>query len=291
MPRSPALTEIERLDPRADCQRIVLLSCRQDFPFDTTRALELALFRTYGVPSIGGLLDKTGEFRRRAQQRYDDTDLLVSEVMEHGYDSERGQRAIANINRQHGRYPIRMDDFRYVLSTFVLEPIRWNAAFGWRALTGREQEALFWFWRAVGERMGITGVPEDLAAFRVWSEDYERRHYRYTEGAARVGVATRELFAGWFPRWLRPLVRSAVHGLIDEPLRRAFGMPAPNRLVRGMVILALRGRALVLRLLPKRRRPVLRTARRLRRSPAGWEIERIGPPAEPQQSPGGSTDR
>ena len=47
--RSRVLDEISRLDPVRDHQRIVFLFTRVDFPFDTTRALELALFRTLGV--------------------------------------------------------------------------------------------------------------------------------------------------------------------------------------------------------------------------------------------------
>jgi hypothetical protein len=132
MLRSRVLPEIESLDPVKDHQRIVFLSTRVDFPFDTTRALEFALFRTFAVPTIGGLLDRTQEFERRAQKRYDDTDLLVSALIEHGYDSERGRRAIARMNALHGRSAIRNEDFLYVLSTFVFEPIRWNARFGWR---------------------------------------------------------------------------------------------------------------------------------------------------------------
>jgi hypothetical protein len=47
-----------------------------------TRALEFALFRTFCVPAISALLDKTQDFGKRAQKRYDDTDIIVSEMME-----------------------------------------------------------------------------------------------------------------------------------------------------------------------------------------------------------------
>jgi hypothetical protein len=80
---------IQQLDPDKDHQRIVFLSSCYDFPFDTTRALEFALFRTFCVPSIAALLDRTGEFQKRPQKRYDDTDIIVSELMEWGYDSDR----------------------------------------------------------------------------------------------------------------------------------------------------------------------------------------------------------
>jgi hypothetical protein len=57
--RSKVLRRIESLDPGRDHQRIVFLSCRVDFPWDTTRALEFALFRTFCVPTISALLDKS----------------------------------------------------------------------------------------------------------------------------------------------------------------------------------------------------------------------------------------
>ena len=124
MSRYAILREIQKLDPEKDDQRIVFLSSRYDFPFDTTRALEFALFRTFCVPSISALLDRTAEFLHRAQKRYDDTDIIVSELMEWGYDSERGERALRRLNQLHGRFAIANKDFLYVLSTFVYEPIR-----------------------------------------------------------------------------------------------------------------------------------------------------------------------
>lgn len=123
---STVLQQILVLDPVKDNQRIMFLSCRCDFPFSTTRSLELALFRTFVAPSIAGLLDRTGEFGKRTQKRYDDTDLILSEMVEYGYESERGARAIARLNELHGRFRISNADFLYVLSTFVFEPIRWG---------------------------------------------------------------------------------------------------------------------------------------------------------------------
>jgi hypothetical protein len=72
MRESPWLREIRTLDPEHDCRRIVVLDSFHEFPFDTTRALELALFKTFASPTIAALLDSTGEFRLRGQKRYDD---------------------------------------------------------------------------------------------------------------------------------------------------------------------------------------------------------------------------
>lgn len=78
MARNAILKEIQPLDPKKDHERIVFLSTCYDFSFDTTRALEIALFRTFCVPSISGFLDRTGEFWQRTQKRYDETDILVA---------------------------------------------------------------------------------------------------------------------------------------------------------------------------------------------------------------------
>lgn len=272
------MDEIRRLDPDRDDQRIVFLSTCYDFPFDTTRALEFALFRTFAVPSISGLLDRTGEFQNRAQKRYDDTDIIVSELMENGYDSDRGKRALRRMNQLHGRFAIGNEDFLYVLSTFVYEPIRWNQRFGWRPLCEQERLGYFHFWRAVGRRMNIRDVPADYEQFERFNREYERQHFRFTEANARVGSATRELFVGWMPRPFAPVVRRVIYALLDDPLINAFGFPRPSRLMRRWVVGGLRLRARVLGWLPARRRPRLRTEMRHPTYPGGYAIEQLGPP-------------
>ena len=95
MPRRlSTLARIEQLDPEVDDQEIVRLTFFQEFYWDGKKALEFALFRTYAVPSIGELLDATAELRDRTQKRYDDTDVLISSWMFHGYDSDFGREAI-----------------------------------------------------------------------------------------------------------------------------------------------------------------------------------------------------
>jgi hypothetical protein len=275
------LAQIRRLDPVKDHQRIVFLSTCYDFPFDTTRALEFALFRTFAVPGISALHDRTGEFGSRAQKRYDDTDNIVSELMEHGYDSERGTRALRRMNQLHGRFDISNADFLYVLSTFIYEPVRWNERYGWRPLCDQERLGYFHFWREVGRRMNIRDVPAGYDEFELFNREYEQRHFRFTEENRRVGTATRELFVGWAPRPFAPVVRSAIHAMLDDPLREAFGFPRPSRFTRWLVPALLRSRARLLRLLPRRRSPRLRTAIRHATSPPGKVTERLGPPERP----------
>ncbi|MFO0966405.1 MAG: oxygenase MpaB family protein [Gemmataceae bacterium] len=271
------LAEIRRLDPRRDHQRIVHLSTCYDFPFDTTRALEFALFRTFCVPSVSALLDSTGEFQRRAQKRYEDTDIIVSELMEWGYDSERGRRALRRMNQLHGRFAIANDDFLYVLSTFVFEPIRWNERFGWRRMIEAERLAQFVFWREVGRRMNIRAIPERYDDFEAFNRRYERERFRYSETNARVGRATVDMFVAWFPRLFAPLVRRVIYALLDDTVLDAFGFPRPAPALRRLMPVLLKTRGRLAGLLPARRRPRLRTQMRRSLYPDGYVIERIGP--------------
>lgn len=264
------------MTPQAAHTIVRRLACF-DFPFDTTRSLEFALFRTFCVPRVAALLDRTREFGRFAHKRYDDTDLLISEFVENGYDSPRGRAAIERMNAIHGHFRIANEDFLYVLSTFVYEPERWNARFGWRRFSEEERRAAFIFWREVGQRMGIRDIPADYDAFERFNLDYEARHFRYTDAGHRVATATREMFAAWFPRLLRPLVCRAIYAILDEPARRAAGFPAPGPVMRRLVGWGLRLRARIAGWLPTRRTPRLRTRISRPTYPRGYRTADLGP--------------
>jgi len=86
------------------------------------------------------------------------------------------------------------------------------------------------------------------------------------------------LFASWFPRFLAPVVRSAIHALLDDRLIEAFGFPQPSPLMRWLVPGALRLRAGFVRLLPPLKEPRLRTEIGHPTYPEGYLIEHLGPP-------------
>jgi hypothetical protein len=272
------LREISTLDPERDAQRIVFIDASLEFPWDTQRSLELAFYRTYAVPSIATLLDSTGEFTERAQKRYDDTQILISAFCEFGYDNDLGRRAIRRMNQVHGRFEIPNDDFLYVLSTMIFEPIRWNSRFGWRPLGETERLATFFFWREVGRRMAIREIPETYADFERFNVDFERERFAYSDGGNRVAAATRDMFLDWFPGVPRSIGRPLVHALLDEPLLDALGFPHPPPRLRRLVEAGIRARSQAVRFLPPRRSPRLRTLERHRTYPRGYELDKLGPP-------------
>ena len=230
MSRHAIRDEIRSLDPVRDNQRICYLDSTFEFPFDMTRALEFALFRTFASERISSLLARTGEFTERPQKRYDDTDLIISEIYASGYESERGLAAIRRMNQQHGRFQIADEDMRYVLSTFVLEPIRWLDRFGWRPMDAEEKRAQFEFWRQVAQRMNIQDIPESLGAMEAFNQAYESEHFHFAPSNHRVAESVREMFIGWLlPRPLRFLGRPVVHALMDRLLSGRGLRPPPGQ--------------------------------------------------------------
>jgi hypothetical protein len=269
------------LDPDTDFVAVARNLSLYEFPWDTLQALSFALFRTYAVPSIGGLLDRTGAFTTATQKRYDDTGILLEVPLLDGFDSPRGKAALRRINQMHHLYDISNDDMRYVLSTFVVVPRRWIADFGWRDLTELEIRAVVRYYGELGRHMGIRDIPTTYDGFARLMDDYEAAHVAYDEGAARVAASTLALLGTFYPRPLRPLVDVVSRSLMEPELLAAFGLAEPGRMARRLTRLSLKLRARFVALLPPRRRPKHVTdMRRIRSYPDGYVVEEMGTFAE-----------
>ncbi|MEU5236049.1 oxygenase MpaB family protein [Streptomyces lydicus] len=276
MRRYDWLKEIRRLDPERDFLTIYRIIATHEFPWDITRALELALYRTYAVPSIGRLLAKTAELTDRTQKRYDDTALLLDAVLEHGFDGEDGRTAIRRINQMHRSYDISDEDMRYVLCTFVVVPKRWLDVYGWRPLSAHERAAVAAYYRTLGRHMGITELPQTYEDFERCLDSYEEAHFGWDEDARRVSDATLDLMAGWYGP-LAPVVRGASMALLDDTLLAAFRYDRPRPAVRKAVRGALKLRARAVRLLPPRRTPhYARQNPEIKGYPNGFRVAELG---------------
>ena len=230
--RTHWLRHLGSLDPETDYEEIYRVTVTHEFPWDMSQALSFALFRTYAVPSIGRLLDETGEFAQRPQKRYDDTVLLLDAISMDGLHSEGGRRAVRRINQMHGSYDISNDDMRYVLATFVVVPKRWMDDYGWRPFTGTEVEASTRYYQELGWLMGIKEVPETYDAFARLMDAYEAEHFGYDEGGRRVADSTLALMRTFYPRVASWPVDVFSRALMDEPLLRGVRLPGATGLGR-----------------------------------------------------------
>ena len=278
-PRSPEVRrEIASLDARRDCQRIVHLLTNYEFPFDIQRSTEIALFHTYGSRSVSRLLDRTGEFRKRGQKRYDDTRLLIAQFMECGWDVAAGRRSLEQMNHIHSFFRIPNEDYLFVLWTFIDFPIQWMDHFGWRAFTAHEREAWFHYWSEIGRRMGLHDIPEDKPAFDAFIHAYEAKELVPSDASHRVAQATMDIMAGWLPRPLRAVVKPISLSLVPPRLLPAIQFAPPPAWVGSVTRAALTLRKHVKRYVSLERYPSPIEGSLNRTYPGNaYRIEGLGP--------------
>ncbi|MBQ1088831.1 oxygenase MpaB family protein [Streptomyces sp. B93] len=276
MGRYGRLRRIQQMDPLHDHEQIFRWITQYEFPRDYLNGVSVAFLRDYGVPRVSRLLDRTQEFERAGQKRYDDTVLMAYELVRDGIGSEHGRATVRHLNRIHGRYRIPNEDYLYVLATTVVGPKRWIDRYGWRPLSEPETESLALVGRRMGEMMGISRLPRDYTEFERFHDAYEREMFAYDPANRRVAAATLRVLTDWYPAPLRPLAARASLAVLDEPLLTALGFRPQPRWVRTATHRALRARAALIRLLPPRpeflpRRPKPRSY------PFGWTLDDLGP--------------
>jgi len=274
MPAGSSSTE--PLDPDRDYLLIFHKTFDATFGWDVNRALELAIFHTFGAPSISDILDRTGEFAHRGQKRYDDTVALLREVAKEGPSSPRGRTAAMRMNCIHGAYDISNDDLIYVLATFVVVPVRWIRQYGWRGLTADEIRAAVNYYREIGRLMGIREIPGTYTEFASYLDAYELEHHAFCEANQRLAVSLIRVIEGWFPPPVRPLTRQCIVAALGQPLRDVLGLPEPSGVARAGVHFALRCRAVLMRKFPLLRQRS-KSSRQLRTYPHGYVLSDLGP--------------
>jgi hypothetical protein len=235
-----------------DAMRIQQIIGELEFPFTFEKALQFALFRTYGIPTISKLLCATSQFSEpsTACKRYSDTGLLISEFMGHEPTSERTRQAIGRMNYIHSGYQrsgkILDDDMLYTLALFACEPVRWINKYEWRRLEDFEVCALGTFWKSVGDAMGISweklksGTGGKEGTWRdglewweeicEWSQAYEREKMVPAETNRKTAEETTRILLWTIPGPLKGMGRHLVSALMDDRLREAM-MCVPARLL------------------------------------------------------------
>ena len=122
---------------------------------------------------------------------------------------------------------------RYVLSTFVVIPMRWLDRFGWRRPTEHERRASTNYYRELGRHMNIKDSPATYQGFADYLDAYEREHFAYSPGGRAVSDATLALLVGFAPRPRAP-ADAARHARAARPAAaRSLPLPTPGPRDRG----------------------------------------------------------
>lgn len=252
-----------------------------EMPADMKLGLYLAFYRTFGVPSIGGLLLSTGESTTRTRRRADDTGLLMYTLFYYGFEHPEGITAVRRLRQLHERFAIANDDYLYVLACIAVIPTRWADRHGPRRLTDDERAATAEFYHQLGQRLGITGIPRGYTELQEWFDRADRRNLQPHPAGPILMQATRELLVARAPRWLRPAARQCADALLDPPLRTALAVAKPNPAARAAVTVLLQLRRTVSRLRPPASEPAFTPGRPVHTYPHGYRVDQLGPADNP----------
>jgi hypothetical protein len=272
------LQKIKKLNPEKDYWEIVQLSIWYEFPWDYNRALELALYKTFAVPSISKILHQSKEFEQHSQKRYDDTDILLSHVIDYGLNHQKGQEALQRINWIHSHYPITNDDYLYVLATFVFDTGNWINQYGYRKLTQNEEIAGFKVWQEIGTQMSIQNIPDSLEALKTYYDEYEKKHFIYNKSNEIVAKATEDLMLSWYlPKYLFEFARPFLHAVMQPHLLKAFNFKEPHQLIKLLVSTVLKTRSTIESLNPIKQPFYRSTMNQYRYYKNSFEVKDLGP--------------
>lgn len=273
------LRRIQGSDPATDYLLIHRLTLREEFPWDMRMAFNLAFNRSFALPRVAGTLVGTGRVLAEPRRRADVTGIIMYEILLHGFEHPRGRLALRLLNEAHRGVTADRDDSVHVLAALVVVPMRWLRRYGWRAPAEQEREAAARYYREIGLRMGLRDLPDGYAAFEAWFDAYEAAHLRHSPEAERIERVTRALLRGRIPKPLRGAADALIASLYDPPLRRAYAVPDPPVWARAGLHVALRGRALLLRLARPRTTPLFADGIVTKSYPDGYDLAKLGRPS------------
>ncbi|KAL4936640.1 hypothetical protein BDV06DRAFT_233243 [Aspergillus oleicola] len=211
-----------------------------EFPFFFTKALQFALFRTYGIPTISRTLVKTSQFSGASTslKRYTDTSALVQEFVGQPPSAARGQAAIVRTRYLHSGYrdsgKILDDDMLYTLGLFAVQPVRFIKKYEWRELTDVEKCAIGTFWKSIGDGLEVPydALPSGKTGFRdglhwleeimVWSDAYEERAMVPDAKNREVANQTTAVLLYMLPKPFHSFGLNFVSFMMDDRLRKAM---------------------------------------------------------------------
>lgn len=197
----------------------------------------LALLRMMGVAHLVTALYGHTQLALQTRERLARTRQTLRELIVHGFDSGPGRAAVQRLRQVHAPIGATPADFRYVLGTFFLEPLRWNAAHAGTRIDEAERAQLLAFWLRVGREMGLPDLPDTLAGWQAEQAAYEARHLGATpEGERLARLCLRDVVTLTVPTGLRGPFRQLMLSTMEPRVRALLRLPPPLPVLRPLAL-------------------------------------------------------
>jgi hypothetical protein len=256
-------------------RRLVLFDLAEDIEL----GYFLAYYRNFAIPRIAETLVRNGEIPARPMKRSYDTGIVIYELISCGLDSERGRQMVALLNRVHRNVPGTAEDFRYVLLTLLVVPIRWTRKHAWRRPTATEVRAAVEFYANLSRRLRIPGFPAGFASAEALFDAYEAAHVQGSEAGKLLMGSTLQALKNRLPGILGPVTPLLLSCMLDDArLASALGLPASRLWSRVALTAGLRVRNLLFRRRAVRTEPYFRPGQSMPAVyPQGYRLSDVGP--------------
>lgn len=231
-------SEVERLDPATDSERIVRLTSCQLLP---KSLLAVHLFYTVGFVRFAGppesavSVDRngTGMLYDQGFQRADETMFHLFSWIDDGISSPKTTKSLDYVRNWHSgvarNWPMPQHTFQHSAAVFTLIYDRLLRHVGAPGLSDNERHAQLIHWRAVSRSLGVTDIPHTWQDMEAFLESYEHgADFAYSEAGQRLANALINQFATrWFPRPLHWFGRWLVLALSEEHVITTLRIPLP----------------------------------------------------------------
>ena len=221
-----------------DAHSILLYLAELELPLVHGFGLFIALFKSYGIPSMSKLLVATGGFATpmACTKRGVDTAVLMIDMVLNNPASDRSLDAVARMNYLHSGYQkaghIQDADMLYTLGLFALEPVKWLERWEWRCLTDMEVCVLGVLWKIIGDMMQISfdalipDSPTDglrwMRALDKWCSEYEQCNMVPADSNHKLATNLMAITFWDLPWWLKDLGGQCAAVLLGQRFQSAM---------------------------------------------------------------------
>jgi len=186
-----------------------------------------ALIRALTIRHLVQRLYRHSALHEQTFTRLQRTRDLIRQLIYFDQYSNEYKQAIKQINQAHQGVNANNEDFLYVLSTFFLEPIRWNQQYERRSITDNDKQLLIDFWCNVATEMHINQLPESLSDWENYQKSYESHHQSYSSEGQHIALESLQQVPKLaLPVGLQGIARQLLLSTMDPAVQSCLGLPS-----------------------------------------------------------------
>jgi len=188
----------------------------------------IALLKTMSIAHLVKQLYGASTLPSQTFSRLSKTRHFIKVLIQSNIDSPESKKIIEHINHVHAGITASNEDYLYVLSVFILEPMRLNRIIGKRCMQDAEITTLIAFWHAVGVRMNISNLPLTESCWITFQQNYEAKHQTYSpEGHALALKSLQEVVKLSLPFGIRSIAKQLILGAVTKQTLSSLGLKTP----------------------------------------------------------------